>query len=99
RRVVHPAPPFREAELRPTASLGSRRGKARSYDCVVSALNRSVRVEADGSWVIPNVPAGSGAIRVRATCADQQGTRSGQSGLVEIPVDGAVEVEEISFDP
>lgn len=67
--------------------------------CVVSTLNRSVRVEADGTWVIPNVPAGSGAIRVRATCADQQGTRSGQSGLVEIPVDGAVEVEDISFDP
>lgn len=67
--------------------------------CVVSSLNRSVRVEANGNWVIPNVPAGSGAIRVRATCADQQGTRSGQSGLVEIPVDGAVEVEEISFDP
>jgi len=67
--------------------------------CVVSTLNRSVRVEADGTWVIPNVPAGSGAIRVRATCADQQGTRSGQSGLIEIPVDGAVEVEDISFDP
>jgi len=68
-------------------------------DCIVSALNRSVRVAADGSWVIPNVPAGSGAIRVRATCADQQGTRSGQSELVAIPVDGAVEVEDISFVP
>src|SRR5690606_25644503 len=40
RRVVHPAPPFREAELRPTASLGSRRGKARSYTESSSPVGR-----------------------------------------------------------
>src|SRR6185436_19195726 len=36
--------------------------------CTVSALNRSARVQADGVWVLPNVPANQGPIRVRATC-------------------------------
>jgi hypothetical protein len=25
--------------------------------CVVSVLNRTVQVKADGSWVLPNIPA------------------------------------------
>lgn len=65
--------------------------------CVVSALNRTAFVEADGTWVLPNVPAGFGSVRVRATCSEPTGVRTGESGLLAVPVDGVVRVEELSF--
>lgn len=68
-------------------------------NCVVSVLNRTARVEADGTWVVPNVPSGQGPVRVRATCTEPDGIlRSGQSGLVMIPSNGLIRVEDISFD-
>ena len=36
--------------------------------CTVSVLNRTVPVNPDGSWVLPNVPANLGQVRARATC-------------------------------
>jgi hypothetical protein len=35
--------------------------------CVVSALNRSVQVQADGSWVLPTIPLNMGRIRIRGS--------------------------------
>jgi len=32
-------------------------------NCTVSVLNRNVRVNPDGSWVLPNVPANQGPVR------------------------------------
>src|SRR5690348_1915891 len=47
--------------------------------CVVSILNRTVEVQPDGTWVLPNVPANIGQVRARATCIDNGTTKSGQS--------------------
>ncbi len=67
--------------------------------CTVSALNRSAPVDAEGVWVVPNVPSTMGRIRVRATCVDPDGTvRHGQSDFVEVPPRGVVSVPEIDFD-
>ncbi len=66
--------------------------------CVVSALNRTARVQADGTWVLSNVPSTQGLTRVRATCVANGVTRVGQSGLIAIPPDGIVDVSEIDFN-
>jgi hypothetical protein len=68
--------------------------------CTVSVLNRTSRVQEDGSWVLPNVPANQGPVRVRATCVDNGVTRSGQSGFITVPPNGILRVAAISFaDP
>lgn len=66
--------------------------------CYVSALNRTVRVDADGTWVLPNVPTNSGPVRARATCVDNGTVRSGQSELVLIPPGNVVAVPEMEFE-
>ena len=66
--------------------------------CTVSALNRSAVVQPDGTWVLPNVPANAGQVRVRATCVENGVTRSGQSDFIVVPSDGVVRVPEIVFD-
>lgn len=66
--------------------------------CVVSVLNRSAQVQADGSWVLPNVPANIGRVRVRATCVENGVTRSGQSGYLVVPPNGAIRVGDILLD-
>lgn len=53
-------------------------------NCVVSVLNRNVRVNPDGTWVLPNVPAGIGQVRARATCVENGITRSGESDFFTI---------------
>jgi large repetitive protein len=46
--------------------------------CMVSALNRTAPVDASGVWLLPNVPADQGPLRVRATYVAADGTvRSG----------------------
>lgn len=52
--------------------------------CTVSIFNRTARVAADGSWELPNVPAGFGLIRARATCVGGGMTTSGQSDFFTI---------------
>ena len=66
--------------------------------CTVSALNRTAPVDAGGVWVLPNVPATIGEVRVRATCVDDGVTRSGQSDFFTVPADGVIEVADIVFD-
>jgi hypothetical protein len=67
--------------------------------CMVSALNRTAPVDASGVWVLPNVPANQGVLRVRATCVAADGTvRSGAStNLYTVPVNGVVSVTDIVF--
>ncbi len=69
-----------------------------SESCTVSALNRTAPVDADGVWVLPNVPATLGEVRVRATCVDDGATRSGQSDFFTVPADGVIKVADIVFD-
>jgi hypothetical protein len=66
--------------------------------CTVSALNRSARVQSDGTWVLPNVPADQGQVRMRATCVEDGGTRSGQSDFFDVLPNGAVRVAQIRFN-
>ena len=64
-------------------------------NCVVSVLNRTVQVKADGSWVLPNIPANMGAVRARATCVQNGVTTSGQSAYFTIPANGSLDVPPI----
>src|ERR1044072_446420 len=67
-------------------------------NCTITVLNRSVQAGADGSWVLPNVPANAGLVRARATCVENGVTRSGQSDYFLVPANGLVEVAQIRFD-
>jgi hypothetical protein len=67
-------------------------------NCTVSVLNRTTQARADGSWVLPDVPANAGQVRARATCVENGLTRSGQSGLFVVPTDGVVDGIAISFN-
>lgn len=65
--------------------------------CTVSVLNRSVTVNHDGSWVLPNVPANFGLVRARATCIVNGQTISGESDLFAVPPNGVVNLKPIVF--
>lgn len=65
--------------------------------CMVSALNRTAPVQEDGTWVLPNVPANVGQIRVRATCVKDEAVSFGASSLITVPASGVIKVEEILF--
>ncbi|MCH9650153.1 MAG: Ig-like domain-containing protein [Deltaproteobacteria bacterium] len=66
--------------------------------CIVSALNRTAPVEPDGTWVLPNVPASAGRVRLRATCIRDGVVTSGQSNFVDVPANGVIQVADIVFD-
>ena len=65
--------------------------------CMVSALNRTAPVAGDGSWVLPNVPANLGMVRVRATCVRGGALQFGNSSLVAVPANGVLTVADIVF--
>ena len=60
-----------------------------------SVLNRNVRANPDGTWVLPNVPANFGPVRARATCTIDGQTISGESEPFNVPANGAVNIPEI----
>ena len=66
-----------------------------NQNCTVSVLNRNVQVNADGSWVLPNIPANSGQVKARATCVQNGLTTSGESAFFTVPVNGAVNLPDI----
>jgi hypothetical protein len=66
-----------------------------NQDCTVSVLNRTVQVNSDGSWVLPNVPANFGQVKARATCVRNGVTISGESDYFTIPANGAVNLPTI----
>jgi hypothetical protein len=68
-----------------------------NQNCTISVLNRSVRVNADGSWVLPNVPANFGLVRARATCIVDGQTISGESAPFAVPANGVVNLPRIVF--
>src|SRR5437764_13640631 len=67
--------------------------------CIVSVLNRTVPVNADGSWVLPNVPANFGLVRARATCVHNGVTTFGQSDLFSLGANQTVNLPHIQFGP
>ena len=70
-----------------------------NQNCVVSVLNRNVQANADGTWVLPNIPANFGRVRARATCVENGVTTSGQSDFFSIPANGSVNVPRIALGP
>lgn len=64
-------------------------------NCVVSVLNRTVSVQPDGTWVLPNIPANFGPVRARASCVENGVTRFGQSDFFSIPANGSSNVPSI----
>jgi len=72
-------------------------GLAQNLDdaCTVSVLNRTVRVNADGSWVLPNIPANFGQVKARATCVRNGLTTSGESAFFIVPANGALNLPAI----
>src|SRR5213596_870109 len=67
-------------------------------NCTISVLNRTVRVNPDGSWVVPNVPVLRAAqVRARATCVIDGVTISGKSDFFTVPANGAVGPINIKF--
>jgi hypothetical protein len=65
--------------------------------CMVSAFNRTTPVAADGTWVLPNVPADLGVVRVRATCLHSGSVQSGTSSLIQVPANDVIAVGDITF--
>ena len=81
-----------------TVGLRPSEGATLEPGCVVSVLNRNVVVREDGSWVLPNLPAGFGPIRVRATCTKDGVSRSGRSELMSLSAGEIRDPVEIIFD-
>ncbi len=68
-----------------------------NQNCTVSVLNRTVPVNPDGTWVLPNVPANLGQVKARATCVQNGQTIFGESGFFTIPANGAVNLPAITL--
>ena len=79
--------------------LGAGSAHATDLDdsCTVSIQNRTVRVRADGTWIISNAPANVGQVRARATCVTDGVTESGQSEFFQVPADGSITLPPIGL--
>ena len=66
-------------------------------NCTASILNRTVQLNDDGSFAIPNVPVDPlGLFRVRVVCVLPDGTTTGaQSGLLRLVPNGTTKVGKI----
>ena len=65
--------------------------------CIVAVLNRTTSVAADGSWILPNVPANFGPIRARANCVKNGVSTFGQSDLFTLTADQALTLPAITL--
>ncbi len=65
--------------------------------CIVSILNRNIRVKPNGTWVLPNVPATFGQVRARVTCVRDGQTLVGESAPFTLTSDGSVDVPPITL--
>jgi hypothetical protein len=66
-------------------------------NCTVAVLNRTAQVRADGTWVIPNIPANFGLVRARATCVQNGTTRSGESALFSLAPNQSLNIPSIQL--
>jgi hypothetical protein len=63
--------------------------------CVVSVLNRTTQVSANGTWILPSVPANFGPVSARATCVRNGTTLFGQSNTFTLGANQAVNLPPI----
>ena len=67
-------------------------------NCTAAIQNRSVQVNADGTFAIPNVPTDIGFYRVRVVCKNPDGTTShGASSFVIFVANGNTTLSGIAF--
>jgi hypothetical protein len=66
-----------------------------NQNCTVSILNHTVKVNANGTWVLPDIPANFGPVRARATCVVNGVSQFGQSALFTIAPKGNTNVPPI----
>jgi hypothetical protein len=68
--------------------------------CTVNILNRTVQVDAEGGWSMPNVPSTMGKVRARVTCIREGQTISGQTDFFTVNRNGVTETGPFLFgDP
>lgn len=67
-------------------------------NCSINILNRTIQVQEDGSWAMPNTPSFMGRIKARATCLVDGQTISGESDYFAVVNNGLTEVNDIRFD-
>jgi hypothetical protein len=68
--------------------------------CTVNILNRTVQVDAEGGWSMPNVPSTMGKVRARVTCIRDGETLSGQTDFFTVSRNGVTETGPFLFgDP
>ncbi|OYU25386.1 MAG: hypothetical protein CFE41_21695, partial [Burkholderiales bacterium PBB2] len=58
-----------------------------------------MQAKADGTWVLPNIPANFGTVRARATCVNGGVTTYGESAAFTIPANGSVNLPPITLGP
>jgi hypothetical protein len=68
-----------------------------NQNCTVSVLNRTVPVNPDGSWVLPNIPANFGMVKARATCLQNGVTTFGESAFFSVQANTAVNLPAITL--
>jgi hypothetical protein len=61
----------------------------------VSVLNRTVRVNSDGSWVLPNIPTNFGPVKARVTRVRNGVTTFGESAFFTVPANGAANLPDV----
>jgi hypothetical protein len=67
-------------------------------NCTAYIQNRAVPVNADGSFVLTNVPSAQGFFRIRVFCRQPDGSiQGGQSGFVTLPPNGLVGIPQITL--
>jgi len=79
------------------APAGEAQSVQLNQSCVVAVLNRTVQVNNDGSWVLPNVPANFGMVRARATCVNNGITSFGQSALFSLGANATLNLPHIQL--
>jgi 6-phosphogluconolactonase (cycloisomerase 2 family) len=66
--------------------------------CVASLLNRSIEVQPDGSFQIPNIPADPGLFRVRFVCKDSSGaTTQAFSDFIALTPNTVTTIDSVFF--
>ncbi len=68
-----------------------------NQNCVATIANRSVQVNANGTFAVPNVPADSGYYRVRVICQNGGQTTQGQSAYITLTANGDSQIPAITF--
>lgn len=66
-------------------------------NCTVTILNRTVQVNPDGSWRLPNAPANLGLVRARVTCTIDGQTVAAESDPFMVTVSGVINLPRIVF--